>query len=211
MNLIITIAREYGSGGDEVAEKLAKKLGVNCYDEKLLEIAAKESGINPAFFEDEDIKEAGGFLSALNIQESGSDHIAGFGGVFDRPATDDAFYAVWDTIEELAQKESCVIVGRCAEFALRKYDNVISVYIGARRADRIKWVQDHFDLSEKDALARIDRYDKRKDRQYKYYTDREGDEARNFNLSMNCSVIGTDGCVELILDFLKLAEQNKKD
>ncbi len=209
MNQIITIAREYGSGGGEVAEKLAQRLGVNCYDEKLLEIAAKESGINPGFFDDDNIKETGGFLSALNTQESAGDHIGNFGGYFDRPMSDEAFFAVWDTIEGIAQKESCVIVGRCAEFALRTYDNVFSVYIGAKHTDRVQWVMEHYHLNAPDAQKRIDQYDKRKDRQYKYYTDRAGDQARNFNLSMSSSVLGIDGCVDLIMDFLDIV--NNKD
>ncbi len=211
MNQIITIAREYGSRGGEIAEKLAEKLGVNCYDEKLLQLAAEESGINPAFFDDQNIKETGGFLSALNNQESAGDHISSFGGYFERSTSDEAFYAVWDTIEKLAQKESCVIVGQCAEFALRDYDNVYSVYIGARHTDRVRWVQEHFHLNAPDAQKKIDQYDKRKDHQYKYYTDRAGDQARNFNLSMSSSVLGVDGCVQLILDFLDLANNKKEE
>ncbi len=210
MNHVITIAREYGSGGGEIAEKLAEKLGIKSYDEKLLEIAAKESGIYPEFFAGQDEKHTSGFRTSFQLFGSTSDDRREvFGGYFDRPMEDEAFFALFQTMENLADAGPCILVGRCAEFALRKRGNIIRVFIGARHDDRVKRVSETHHLTEEEALERIHRYDKRRASHYRYYTDRRGDETRYFDISLNSSLVGIDGCVDIILRYVELAEKDR--
>ncbi|MBQ8729651.1 MAG: cytidylate kinase-like family protein, partial [Lachnospiraceae bacterium] len=118
-NLVITIGREYGSGGREIGKKLAEKLGVKCYDRELLERAAKESGICEELFFNHDEKPTNSFLYSLVMDTYAFGHSANI----EMPLNQKVFLAQFDTIKKIAKEESCVIVGRCADYVLEDFEN----------------------------------------------------------------------------------------
>ena len=133
-NTIITIERQYGSGGHLIGEKLAESLGIPFYDSELIKVAAKESGICEEIFESFDEKPTTSFLYSLVMDP----YSLGYNSnSFDLPLNHKVFLAAFDTIKELASKGPCVFVGRCADYALEDFDNCISVYVHAPFEDRI--------------------------------------------------------------------------
>ncbi len=205
--MVITIARGYGSGGKTVGKSLAKELNIPFYDREILYMASDDSGINLELFQknDEDVNK--GLFDPSTHKYSG--HII--------PPEDSKFTSKENlfnyqakTIKTLAEKEPCVIVGRCADFVLKDFDNVIKVFIWAPHDACVKTVMDMFSMSEKDADKKIRKIDKHRSEFYHYYTCREWDNARNYDLCLNSADLGFDGCVEAIKAYIKVLENVKK-
>lgn len=144
---IITITRQYGSGGREIGETLAKRLGVSFWDNKLLDVAAKDSGIHKTHFEESDERRTNSFLYLLSTTY-------GQGGV---PFDDALFFAQLNAIQKIASKESCLIIGRCADYALRDFNNVVNIYITAPLEDRINRAINAYGIGEKHAAEYVKR------------------------------------------------------
>ena len=124
---IVTIGREFGSGGRLIGQKLAERMGVNCYDKELINLASKESGLCTEVFENNDEKPLNSFFYSL-VMDTGA--LGGsFAGYMDAPLNQKVFLAQFETIQRLAERESCVIVGRCADYALHDYPNTIHIFI----------------------------------------------------------------------------------
>ena len=145
-NTIITIGREFGSGGCEIGHKLAEKLGIKCYDKDMLDLAAKESGICEEIFESHDEKPTSSFLYSLVMDT----YSMGYSGntYTDMPINHKIFLAQFDTIKKMADEGPCVIIGRCADYALEDYPNVVSVFITGDEADKIKRVSELYNVDE---------------------------------------------------------------
>lgn len=190
---IITITRQYGSGGREIGEKLAKRLGVEFFDNKLLDVAAKDSGIHKTHFEESDERRTNSFLYLLSTTY-------GQGGV---PFDDALFFAQLNAIQKIATRESCVIIGRCADYALRDFKNVLNIYITAPLEDRIKRAINAYGIAEKHAPKYVERMDKQRMSYYNYYTDKRWGTAENFEICLDSSALGIDGSVDLLEDFVK--------
>ncbi len=193
-NRIVTITRQYGSGGREIGEKLAKRLGVEFYDNKVLDVASGDSGIHRVHFEVNDEKRSNSLLYLLSTTY-------GQGGV---PFDDTLFFAQLNAIRKIASEESCVIMGRCSDYALRDFKNVANIFISAPFEDRVKRAIEVYGIEEKHAAEYVKRIDKQRTSYYNYYTDKRWGQPQNYQLCVDSSALGMDGSVELISQFLSM-------
>ena len=153
---VITIGREFGSGGHEIGMKLAEKLGIKCYDKELLQVAAKESGLCEELFASQDEKPTNSFLYSLVMDT----YSLGYSNSYvDMPINHKVFLAQFDAIKKLAAKESCVIVGRCADYALEDDPFAVSVWIKASLDERIKRIKKLYELNDSKAADLIQKTD----------------------------------------------------
>lgn len=201
-NYVITIARGYGSGGKTIGKMLAKELNIDFYDRELLRMASDASGINEELFgkADEKIKNSILFKAARKVYK----------GELIPPDSDDfvsnqnLFNYQAKVIKELANNESCVIVGRCADFVLKDYHNALKIFVHAPLNSCIEKVMELSNLSRKDAEKLILSTDKNRAEYYKYYTGREWDDAKNYDLCLNSSELGFEKCVELVKAYIDI-------
>ena len=207
-NKIYTIGREFGSGGREVGEKLAAKLGIKLYDKELLQQAAKDSGFCEEIFENHDEKPTNSFLYSL-VMDTYS--VSGYSAapLLDMPLNHKVFLAQFETIKKIAEKESCVIVGRCADYALSDNPDCINVFIHADMDIRIKNVSKNLNITENKARDIINKTDKQRASYYNYYTSKKWGDSKSYNLSLDAGKLGTDNCVEMILKFRELMDAMK--
>ena len=207
-NKIYTIGREFGSGGREVGEKLAQKLGIKLYDKELLQQAAKDSGFCEEIFENHDEKPTNSFLYSL-VMDTYS--VSGYSAApfLDMPLNHKVFLAQFETIKKIAEKESCVIVGRCADYALSDNPDCINVFIHADMDIRIKNVSKNLNITENKARDIINKTDKQRASYYNYYTSKKWGDSKSYNLSLDAGKLGTDNCVEMILKFRELVDAMK--
>ena len=207
-NKIYTIGREFGSGGREVGEKLAAKLGIKLYDKELLQQAAKDSGFCEEIFENHDEKPTNSFLYSL-VMDTYS--VSGYSAApfLDMPLNHKVFLAQFETIKKIAEKESCVIVGRCADYALSDNPNCINVFIHADLDVRIKNVSKNLNITENKARDIINKTDKQRASYYNYYTSKKWGDSKSYNLSLDAGKLGIDNCVEMILKFRELMDAMK--
>lgn len=207
-NKIYTIGREFGSGGREVGEKLAAKLGIKLYDKELLQQAAKDSGFCEEIFENHDEKPTNSFLYSL-VMDTYS--VSGYSAApfLDMPLNHKVFLAQFETIKKIAEKESCVIVGRCADYALSDNPDCINIFIHADLDERIKNVSRNLNITENKARDIINKTDKQRASYYNYYTSKKWGDSKSYNLSLDAGKLGTDNCVEMILKFRELMDAMK--
>lgn len=207
-NKIYTIGREFGSGGREVGEKLAAKLGIKLYDKELLQQAAKDSGFCEEIFENHDEKPTNSFLYSL-VMDTYS--VSGYSAApfLDMPLNHKVFLAQFETIKKIAEKESCVIVGRCADYALSDNPDCINIFIHADLDVRIKNVSKNLNITENKARDIINKTDKQRASYYNYYTSKKWGDSKSYNLSLDAGKLGIDNCVEMILKFRELMDAMK--
>ena len=207
-NKIYTIGREFGSGGREVGEKLAAKLDIKLYDKELLQQAAKDSGFCEEIFENHDEKPTNSFLYSL-VMDTYS--VSGYSAApfLDMPLNHKVFLAQFETIKKIAEKESCVIVGRCADYALSDNPDCINIFIHADLDVRIKNVSRNLNITENKARDIINKTDKQRASYYNYYTSKKWGDSKSYNLSLDAGKLGTDNCVEMILKFRELMDAMK--
>ena len=191
-NLIITISREYGSGGGEIGRKLSKALGIPCYDKELLTIAAKESGYCQEFFEKYDEKQIKS-LSYFSYDQTMSS----------LPLGHQLFLKQFNIIQDLAQKQSCIFVGRAANYALRDKFDSIDVFIHADFETRRERAVENHGIEEKKSAKTVKKIDKERTSFYNFYTNMKWADARDFDLCINTSKITIDEAVEIILETVK--------
>lgn len=205
VNTIITIGRQYGSGGRYVGKLLAEKLGIPCYDKELLTEASKTSGFCREILEDHDEKPTRSLLFSLvtGIQNHGD-----AGTMYmDMPLNHKIFLAQFDAIRKLASEGPCIIVGRCADYVLRDMPNAASVFIKAGMAARIARAVEYYGVDPAKAEDVIRRADKQRASYYNYYaTDNWGD-ASHYELCVDTGVLGVDGAVDLIRYFIQMREE----
>ena len=199
-NEIYTIGREFGSLGKQVGQELAKKLGIKFYDRELLQEAAKVSGLCEEIFESHAEKPTNSFLYSLvmDTYSGGSYSSVPF---MDMPLNHKVFLAQFDTIKKIAQNESCVIVGRCADYALADEPHCLNIFIRSNMEDRIKRICKRLDVTESKAKDIIKKEDKQRSSYYNYYTSKKWGDARSYDLCLNTSQISVEDAVELILKY----------
>ncbi len=204
----ITIGREFGSGGREVGEKLNIKLGIKLYDKELLQQAIKDSGFCEEIFENHDEKPTNSFLYSL-VMDTYS--VSGYSAApfLDMPLNHKVFLAQFEAIKKIAEKESCVIVGRCADYALSDNPDCINIFIHADLDVRIKNVSRNLNITENKARDIINKTDKQRASYYNYYTSKKWGDSKSYNLSLDAGKLGTDNCVEMILKFRELMDAMK--
>ena len=190
-NHVICIGRQLGSGGHEIGERLASRLGYSFFDKELIKLASAESGLSSDVFERADEK--------IN-------HTM-FDGIFymsDNCLRNDALFKIQsDVIRELAEKESSVFVGRCADYILKDFPGVVSVFISAKIEDRIRRVMEHNDLSENEARSLIEKTDKKRAAYYNFYSNNIWGRADSYDLCINSSVLGVDETIDFLFRFVQ--------
>lgn len=201
-NLVITIGRQCGSGGKKIGQRLAEVMGVKCYDKELLSVAAKDSGLCEELFETHDEKPTSSFLYSLVMDTYSLGYTTS--AYMDMPINHKIFLAQFNTIKKLADEESCVIVGRCADYALADYPNTVSVFITGNDDDRIKSLMDTYQVEESKAKDIMVKTDKKRSSYYNYYSSKKWSEAKSYDLCINSSVTGMDGAIETIQAFAKV-------
>lgn len=201
---IITISRQYGSGGRYVGQKLSEKLGIPCYDEKLIDMVAKESGFAQNFVAEKGERMTGSLL--FNIASSLSFANNVFSTNNGVTLQDEIYFTQNRIIKELADKGPCVIVGRCADYILREREDCLNVFIFADNESKIERAEKYFNITREEAPAVLKKKDKARANHYKYYTDQEWGMASNYDLCLNSGLIGIEGCVKAIQQVLELTE-----
>ncbi len=204
-NLLITIARQYGSAGREIGRKLATDLGVKCYDKELLSVASKESGMSQELFETHDEKPTNSFLYSLVMDTYSLGYSTS--SFVDMPINHKVFLAQFDAIKKLASQESCVMIGRCADYALEEFPNAISIYIHADLEKRIPRIMRLYDLKKEKAKEVILKTDKKRSSYYNYYSNKKWGEAKEYDLTIDSGVLGVDGTMQLIKDYIEIRKQ----
>ncbi len=208
MNSVITISREFGSGGREIGKKLSEKLDIPFYDKELLELASKESGICRELFDRNDEAYTNSFLYSLVM---GSYPVGSDGRISpEMPMNQRIFLAQFETIKNIAQQGPCVIVGRCADYVLKGEKNVINFFITGNTAEKKRRILERYDIEKNKVEDFIKKTDKRRASYYNYYTDMKWGEARNFDLCINTSKTGIDGAVEIMRSYIDIKEAAAK-
>jgi cytidylate kinase len=203
-HVVITIARQYGSGGKTIGEMLAAKLGIEYYDKDLIYLASEESGINADLFmkADEKIKNSALFRAISKVKPYNGELITPDSDDF--TSADNLFNYQAKIIKELASENSCVIIGRCADYVLRDFDNVLSVFVHAPKDFCLKKAAEKHSMSESDLEKFIAKTDKGRAEYYKYHTGREWTDARNYDLCLDSSKLGFERCVDEIIAYMNV-------
>lgn len=191
---IITISREFGSGGRFIGEEVAKKLGIAYYDKNIINQIAEESGLSPDYIQEsaELSPKKGIFAYAL----AGRD-------ITGKSVEDMVYEAQRKVILELAEKESCVIIGRNADFILKDRDDVLNIFIHGNMPEKTERICRLYNVSEKEAVKMMTDTDKRRMTNYNFYTDQRWGKASNYTLCLNSSQLGYDKCEEIIMECVK--------
>lgn len=191
---IITISRQYGSGGRLIAQKLSEKLGIPFYDQALIDMAAKESGYEAELFENVDEQHNSNWFYNLSLFGNST-------AMQDLPLNDKIFLAQSSVIRKVADEGSCVIVGRCADYVLRDRKDCVNVFIHSDLTSRIKRATEQYGLSPAKAGDEILKIDKKRATYYHYYSENKWGRAENYDLSILSDSVGLDACVDLIISF----------
>lgn len=205
-NTVITIGRQFGSAGREIGYKVAKDLGIKLYDKEMLDRAAKESGICQELFETHDEKPTNSFLYSLVMDTYSLGYSSG--SYTDMPINHKVFLAQFDAIKKIADEGPCILVGRCADYALEEYDNVLSVFIHADLNARIRRIARIYDLTDAKAKDMINKTDKKRSSYYNYHTNKRWGDAVSYDVSLNSSLLGIDGTAEAIKRLVEIKENN---
>lgn len=204
-NTIITIGREYGSAGREIGYKLAERLGIKLYDKEMLDRAAKESGICQELFETHDEKPTNSFLYSLVMDTYSLGYSSG--SYSDMPINHKVFLAQFDAIKKIADEGPCILVGRCADYALEEYDNVMSVFIHADLNARIRRIAKKYDLTDAKAREMIMKTDKKRGSYYNYFTNKKWSDAQSYDFCLSSSELGILGTVEALEALISIKEK----
>ena len=208
-NTIITIGREYGSAGREIGYKVAEAFDIKLYDKEMLTRAAKESGICEEIFQSHDEKPTNSFLYSLVMDT----YSMGYSGnsYTDMPINHKVFLAQFDAIKKIADEGPCILVGRCADYALESYPNVVSVFIHADMQSRIRRIARLYDLTDAKAKDVIVKTDKKRASYYNYYTNKKWSDAESYELCLTSSELGIEGTAQAIIDYVNLKEKIGKE
>lgn len=193
---IITISRQFGSGGRGIGKLLADRLDIPFYDKELIELASKESGIDERIFKSEG-EETGRFYQVLGAIGYALGSPAG--GIYEYSINDQLYLVQANIIELLANEGPCVIVGRCADYVLEDREDVLNIYLCADMDERLRRVIDEYHVEDADE-AMLCKVDKRRSNYYQYYTDRVWGKAENYDLCINTGKFDTDAIIGMIVD-----------
>jgi cytidylate kinase len=192
MNHIITISREFGSGGRTVGKKVAEQLGIPCYDSELIQKIAEESGFAENYVKEAGEYTPGGFLSSALSNRA-------FG-----PTNEDILWEIQcRVISELAEKGPCVIVGRCADYILRDRKDCLHVFICSDMASRARRIVERYGQTQKAPEKRLAEKDQKRKVYYKNYTGRVWGQAQNYDICLNSGALGVDTCTDMIVQLCK--------
>ncbi len=206
MKNLITISREYGSGGREVGKIVAKRLGVPLYIKDIITMAAKESGLSPEVIESAELQAKSSFSYTLSSAVSFGE---GFGGEA-ISMNEKLFLAQFDVITEIGAKGEGVIVGRCADYVLRDDPDVTNVFIYGEKEDKIRRCIEEYGDDEATVEKKMATYDKARRNYYNYHTSRKWGEYKNYDLAINSSLVGEEGAADIICAYLEARRKIEK-
>lgn len=195
-NVVITISRQYGSGGREIGERVAKALSIPYFDNSLIQKAAEKSGYSKEIFEQAEQKPTGSLLYSMSL-------FAASGVGFDLPLSDKVFLVQSDVIKEVAGQGSCVIVGRCADYVLRDFHNTIKIFIHAPLDVRCERAKSEYKISQERVRETVVKNDKRRASYYNFYTSLRWGQAENYDFCINSAVLGIEKTADAIVRFLE--------
>ena len=205
---IITIGREYGSGGRQIGQEIAKYFGIKCYDKELLEHAANDSGICKELFENHDEKPTNSFLYSLVMDTYSFGYSSA--GFTDMPLNHKVFLAQFEAIKKLASEGPCVMGGRCADYALSDNKDCFSVFIHGDIEARIRRICGKYGKTAKEAKDIIVKTDKSRASYYNYYTNKKWGAASSYTLSLDSSRLGEEGTIQTIIQAVNMFDSLKK-
>ena len=200
--LVITIGRQYGSGGREIGARLAKELGLGFYDKNILRLNSDESGIKESFYHMADEKAGNKLL--YRIVKSLAPELGTPSLGPDLIAADNLFRFQSEVIRKLATEEDCVIIGRCADYVLDGFDGLVKVYLYADMDYRVERIKELGYYEPKDVKKNIKRIDRERRDYHRYYTGRDWENVENYDLMLNTARLGTEGAVEAVKGYLRL-------
>lgn len=206
--VVITIGRQFGSGGRDVGQKLAKALGISYYDREILSVAAQESGLCEDVFAKADEKTASGLSYALS---TGYSYMGMFMPYTDFLSNDGLFQLQSDAMRKLAEQESCIIVGRCADYILRDHPALMSFFIHNSRENRVQRIMNYGEkvIREEQAKELMEKTDKSRAAYYNYYTNKTWGAACSYHFSIDVSLLGIDASVALMKEIVERRQQLK--
>lgn len=195
-NIIITINREYGSGGRYVGKLLAEKLGIKLYDKDLITLVSNESGLSASYIEENDEISKGKLLPTFNSQ------------YYNNLTNDDnLFIAETNAIKEVAEKGACIIIGRCADYILKDKENVLKIFIYSTDENKAIRAVQYYGIDEKDALKEINKINKAREKHYNYYTGQKWKDINNYDFIINVDTLGVEKTAEFIKDIVVSKEK----
>lgn len=198
MKKIITVSRQFGSGGRSIAKQVAAALGYDYYDSELTNKVAEETGFDPSY-----IADAGEYAPGRSILSYALGSATPHGSINHMSASDYLWSTQSRIISELAEKGGCVIVGRCADFILRDRKDCLNVFIYADTDYKAKRIVELYGVRDKSPLKRLEEKDTKRSVNYKYFTGREWGNVENYHISLNSSALGSDACVKIITELAK--------
>lgn len=204
---IITITRQYGSGGHDIGKALADKLNIPFYDKELISLAAKESGVCPDIFENVDERATNSLLYSLSVGLYTYGN--GFSSMGDLPVNDRLYILQHKIIKELAEKGPMVVVGRCADYVLKDNPNAVKIFIYADIDSRIKRAVERNDIDPARAKQAVLKADKNRANYYSFYSGKKWGVADNYDLCINSTHISTEQAVDVIIDYMNIIKVNK--
>ena len=188
---VITISRQYGSGGRDVGLALSKKLSIPYYDNELITMAAQESGFSPELFKNADQNASNSLLFSLSMYGSST-------GTFNMPLGDQVFLIQSDIIKKLANEGPCIIVGRCADYILRDFPNCLSVFLHAPLDQRLKRAVDSYDVDPLNAKDIVTKADKKRAVYYSHFTGERWGAAENYHITLDTARMGLEGAADAL-------------
>lgn len=205
---IITIGRQYGSGGRMIGKKLAEALGISFYNREIIELAAQKSGMSEEAFEKVDETAASSLLYSI---ATGAYMFGNYvSPQVDLPLNDKLFILQSEIIKSIANKESCVIVGRCADYILKDRKDVVNVFIHASKEVRKERAINEYGITMNKADNYLAKIDKKRSTYYNYYTGEKWGYSTNYHLCLDSGVLGIDGCVHMIESFIQEQSTHNK-
>lgn len=198
---VITISRQFGSGGHEVGERLARQLNVPFYDKALIAMAAKQSGLSEEVFAHADEKATSSLLYSMVMGNYSFG--ARVPGINEMPINDKLFIIQSDIIKKAAAEGPCVIIGRCADYILREHENCLNVFVHASKEERVRRSVAKKDCEERKASDFVTKKDKQRANYYNFYSNKRWDDLQNYDITIDTSRFTVDEAVELLMDAAK--------
>lgn len=209
MKSIITLGRQLGSNGKIIGKTLAEQLGISFYDKALIAKAAKESGLSESLFDGLDEKPTHSLLYSLVMGIQSSKGL--YYQYNDMLNGDNVFKIQADVIKNISDEGPCIIVGRCADYILRKNPYLVKLFLYADSETRIKNLMSRDGMSEKEAASAVNKADKRRSNFYNFYTNNTWGDVNNYDLCLNTGTLSIDECVKTLADYIAKREQTFKD
>lgn len=206
IHTVITISRQFGSGGREIGRLVAQKLDIPFYDSVLISMAAEKSGMSKQVLQNLDEKAASRFLYTIPSSIPTLGHAAT--AIYNMPLSDTLFLTEYEIIKQVAQQGPCVIVGRCSDYILKDMENHLAFFIHAPEAERAKRIADYESIDIKEAHSRIAKYDKERRKYHDYYAAGTWGNSVFYDLTINSARLGMQGSADFICSFVTNSENS---